>query len=362
MSDFSCPLVRIGEIKKHSNADTLSITEVEGCPVIIRTTDFREGDLAVYLPVESMIPEGLAWVKEHCSHLKFKNGFHRLRAARFRGVFSMGMLVPSAALFESPVWRTCHLESNLGKDVAGELGVGKYEEPEDQEPQQAEPEPRTAWQRIRAWFRRLFRKKPPAQKPRLMPVYEVGHYRKLKTLLVPGEVVVCTEKIHGCNGAFCFKDGQLYVSSHRVLRKVEDESIWWQVARQYKLAEKLAKHPNHAFYGEVFGHGVQDMEYGRPQGSIELRFFDIMNLETKDFLGYDAARAVLKDLDLVPVPELYRGPYDPAVIEPMADGKSTVGGTYREGFVIRPTAPGRRIVLKLVGETYLLRKGGTEKH
>ena len=42
MSEFSCPLVRIGAIQKHPNADSLSITEVDGCPVVFKTIDFKE--------------------------------------------------------------------------------------------------------------------------------------------------------------------------------------------------------------------------------------------------------------------------------------------------------------------------------
>lgn len=364
MSDFSCPLVRVGEIKKHPNADTLSITEVEGCPVIVRTTDFQEGSLAVYLPIESMIPEDRAWVKEFCSHLKFKNGFHRLKAVRLRGVFSMGMLVPSGALHESPVWPTCHFDANLGNDVAGELGVVKYEEPDD-EPEaivEGKPRKRSLWKRFRAWVRRLFGITPPAPKPRLMPVYEVLHYRKHKSMLVPGEEIVCTEKIHGSNAAVCFKDGQLWVSSHRVLRKVEDESIWWRAARIYHLDKALKDFPDHAFYGEVFGPDVQDMGYDIPAGQLGLRFFDVMDLTTRTFLDYDATDKLLRDLGLVPVPEVYRGPYDPDVVEKLADGKSTIASHFREGIVMRPTKRPGRLAMKLVGETYLLRKGGTEKH
>ena len=148
MSEHEVPVVRIGHIERHSNADSLSLTEIDGCPVVIRTTDFKEGDLAIYLPVESLIPEGKPWVKIHCSHLKFKaNGFHRLKAARLRGVFSMGMLVPFAALQGS------HFLWKVGDDVAEELGVGYYEELEDivQEP----GKPKTRWGRFKSWVRMI---------------------------------------------------------------------------------------------------------------------------------------------------------------------------------------------------------------
>ncbi len=67
------------------------------------------------------------------------------------------------------------------------------------------------------------------------------------------------------------------------------------------------------------------------------------------------------------VPVLYRGPFDPAVIEPLALGQSMRGSHIKEGIVIKPTVErltyrGNRINYKLVGEQYLLRSGGTELH
>jgi hypothetical protein len=363
MSDFSVPVVKLGTISKHPNADTISITEVEGCPVIVRTTDFKEGDLAVYIPVESLIPEDREWVKTYCSHLKFKNGVHRLKAVRLRQIFSMGMLVPIGALGPGPTPG----HGPDGTDVSLALGITKYEEPEaTYQPEQREKKPKTLWQRFVSWARKKLGlvKKPI---PRLMPVYEINHYRKHKAVLTPGEEIVATEKIHGCNAALCFTKGRLWVSSHRVMRPVEDDSIWWRAARQYNLVEKLAKWPDVAFYGEVYGSGVQDMEYGLKDGEIRLAIFDIMHMPTREFRSHDDIVSVCRTIDLPTVPVVYRGPYDPAVVEPLSDGPSTIAGHFREGIVIRPVVERRhpalgRVVLKLVGETYLLRKNGTEKH
>jgi tRNA-binding EMAP/Myf-like protein len=365
MSDFEVPVVKIGTITKHPNADTLSITEVEGCPVIIRTTDFKEGDLAVYLPIESLIPEDKAWVKEFCSHLKFKNGIHRLKAVRLRKVFSMGMLVPILAA-ESTHPAAKEFGFTVGADVATLLGVEKYEEPEDRVREPAQARPRTLWGRIVGWIRRKLGLQKKV-KPRLMPVYEVSHYRKSKQVLTLGEVIIATEKIHGCNAAISFANDRLNVSSHRVLRSVEDESRWWEAARRYNLRETLQKKPDHVFYGEIFGPGVQDMEYNIPGGQMGLRFFDVFDMKEKRYLDYDAACILLRDLGLIPVPEVYRGPYDPAVVEPLCDGKSLIADHFREGIVIRPEQERchpsiGRVILKLVGQEYLLRKGGTELH
>lgn len=57
-SEHRVEVVRLGPITKHPDADTLSITTVlGGYPVILRTGEYKEGDLAVYVPIDSVVPE-----------------------------------------------------------------------------------------------------------------------------------------------------------------------------------------------------------------------------------------------------------------------------------------------------------------
>ena len=55
MSDWLVHLVQVGKFGKHPNADSLSITQVYGQNVIFRTGGFQEGDLAVFLPPDSVL-------------------------------------------------------------------------------------------------------------------------------------------------------------------------------------------------------------------------------------------------------------------------------------------------------------------
>lgn len=349
MSEFTCPIVRIASKEKHPNADTLSTTEVEGCPVSFKSNSFEVGDLAVYIPVDAVVPldrpefEFLkAGSKEGATHA-------RIKARRLCKVFSMGFLVP----FIAPEARDANgaplaAEDWLGQDYAAALGVTKYEEPEDTSPT----------------FKTGGR---TAKDPGHIPVYNLEPWRKYRHLLVLGEEVVATEKLHGCNlRAEVDENGVFHIGSHKVMKRADDENVWAKVAAQYSLAEKLSRYPGLAFYGEVYGQ-VQDLKYGAQAGELMLAFFDIYNAAEKRWLDYDEAGAILKDLDLPRVPELGRGPYDPETIEGLSKGFSTIAKHIREGVVVRPvkerSARGlNRVVLKLVGEQYLLRNGGTEHH
>jgi len=111
MSEFHVEVVRVGPITKHPNADTLGLTQYRDYPIIIKIGDFEPGQLAVYVPVDSVVPaDDPRWA--------FLNGSCRIRARKLRGIFSMGLLTKA-----DPTWTE-------GQNVAAELRITKYEPPE----------------------------------------------------------------------------------------------------------------------------------------------------------------------------------------------------------------------------------------
>ena len=68
MSEFHVQVVQVGPVTKHPNADSLSCSEVDGYPVIFRTGDYVEGDRAVYVPVDAIVPDGCKghYCPRHC--------------------------------------------------------------------------------------------------------------------------------------------------------------------------------------------------------------------------------------------------------------------------------------------------------
>jgi len=330
MSTFSVTVVRVGAVSRHPNADTLSLTEVRGCPVVLRTGSFTEGDLAVYVPVDAVVDTTVPELAFLAADGKTTT---RVRAKRLRGTFSMGLLVapPDGA--------------QEGDDLAERLRVVKWEEPEPVS---------MAGEQARA----------PSL---LVPTYELEAWRHYGSLLFDArEPVIVTEKLHGTNGRFVVDAaGNLHVGSHRTWKQVDGTTVWARVAEQYGLREKLARHPGLVFFGEVYGSGVQDMTYGHGAGRLSLAFFDVFDSVTGDYLSHAAAEALLDELSLPTVPVLYRGPLDVALLSRLAEEDSVHGGI-REGVVVRPVVErvsmAVRCALKVVSERYLLRKGGTEHH
>jgi RNA ligase (TIGR02306 family) len=378
MSTFSVPVVRIGSIEKHPNADTLSLTKVEGESVVIRTGDFHEGDLAVYVPVDAVVPETVPGTE-------FLGKHRRIRAARLRGIYSEGLLLPLKSVGEFFIG----LE---GEDVAQRLGIVKYEDavPESMGGGGPGASVRHGGQEERA--------------PRdPMPVYDIESGKKYGHLLNEGEEVVITEKLHGTNARYARLenqdgDSQLFVGSRNKLWRNPFEpltlrerlsswlfhhtktwkrsfgrparslkpNIYWEVAARYGFTvDDLPE--GFVLYGEIFGQ-VQDLKYGAGQGEVWLRIFDIYDALYGEWLDWDDVVDFCDSLGLETVPVLYRGPWSPDLVEKFVGGKSVLDEkTIREGIVVKPAETREadhfgRVIVKYISEAYKLRKGGTELH
>lgn len=336
-TEHDCRVTRLGPITKHPDADTLSITEVDGRPCIIRTGEWAEGDIAIYVPIDSVVPTGDARFAFLASKAK-TDGTYRVKAMRLRGVFSMGLLVrPDADMVE-------------GDEVRERLGITVYEGPEEGNGIEAGQMERD---------------------PGFLPVYDIESLRKWQRVLKDGEEVVLTEKVHGANGRFAFHQGRLWVATRSTFRKLVDEngegSMWSKVAADLDLENRLQSFAGYALYGEVYGQ-VQDLKYGvsadKAGTRARLVVFDILEIASRRWLDYDEQAAMAAAMGLPTVPVLYRGPWSPELTG-HAEGVTVLGnGAHvREGFVLRPVKERAhprlgRVLLKMHGQGYLLRKGG----
>jgi hypothetical protein len=374
MSQLLVEVVEIGKFEKNPNSDTLMVTEVLGHPVQFKEGDFVTGDLAVYIPVDAMVPI----VRPEFSFLASKSTpreYERIRARKLRSVFSMGFLVPvpkrSPAGFLERLLGTPWYK--VGDNLAEVLGVKKYQDPDDESSDQ--PVRNRFVRMYYKWKWRLFgarsnREEFGERDPGSFPHYDVESVRKYQHHFIYGERVVLTEKIHGCNGRWGWHKGQFYVGSHGRFRKEDDVSpsnVWGQIAKRFHLKEILKDYPEIAIYGEVYGK-VQDLKYDLP-GDVSLRIFDVFDMAKRRWFSHDEIENFAFMLGLLTVPVLYKGPWEGLETHaPLAEGQSKLGGCIREGWVARPVQERSslrdgRIVFKLVGQGYLLRKGPTsEKH
>ncbi len=328
MSEWQVRIVQVGKIGKHPNADALDITDVEGTPVIMRSGLWKPGDLGVYIPIDSIMPD----TPENVEMFGKKR---RIKAKKIRNIFSRGMLYPLPEGLTDP---------KIGQIVHLEMGITKYEPPAEELMSKGRQE--------------------PAPQHFIFPEYtDIEGLRKWKGVFeshpaAPRDVVI-TEKIHGSNARFCHDGQRLWVGSRTQIKAEDPKTWWWRVAANMDLTNKLSKFPFIVFYGEVFGKGVQDLNYG---SDITFRVFDTLDGKNGTYHDWDYTCELATMAGLQTVTQLYRGPWGGFdAHKHLAEGNSTVGGDHvREGFVVKPATECwdpqlGRVILKLIGEGYDLR-------
>lgn len=381
MSDWNPQIVRIEKVEKHPFADALDIATVLGdYPVIIKRDEYKEGDLAGYIPIDSIVPDNDNFyflcpktvekyeevegdeivTKTRVIGPKFAVGSvpeknRIIKAKKIRGIYSQGMLVRTDTIVpldcEDENGLIHPMEHSVGDSIDILLGLKKWEEEEEEN--------------IPGLKRHANEEKAPQGWH--IPHYDIDSVRKVVNLLQPGEEIVLTEKIHGSNAGFSHDGARLWVKSRRLYLKKDEEDMWWDIAIRYDLENKLSKYPGFVFFGEVYGQ-VKKFRY---DSTIEnkrllsrIRFFDIWNTKTGRYVDYDERVRICTELGLDVVPELYRGPWlGKEQMYPYAEGLTTLGGKHiREGWVLNTVKErfepqlNSRMQVKLVGEGYNLQK------
>jgi RNA ligase (TIGR02306 family) len=196
--------------------------------------------------------------------------------------------------------------------------------------------------------------------------YDLQSLRKYGRLLNEGEEVVVHEKIHGCNAMYWHDGSRLWSKSHYAFKKETDTNQWWIAAKQNELASRLAKYPEYAWCCELYGK-TKSFRYDSPldkQHAIvqQIRFFDVLNVKTMEFLDWDDARRLITEVGLKAVPEIFRGAWKGKEHWALADGQSLIGSHIREGIVVRPMKERvdvkyGRVILKHKSEAFLLKHG-----
>jgi RNA ligase (TIGR02306 family) len=322
MSEFHVNVIRIGPVEKHPNADTLSVTHVHGgYPCIIKTGSFAEGDLAVYIPIDTTLPDVPQFAFLGNSDRK------RLGAKKLRGIFSMGLLIPAPQ------------GTVEGQDVAELLDIKRYEPPEPALSTYAECEP------------------APKGWP-FVTYTDIEGLRRYPDVLQLGEPVVVTEKIHGANARYVHDGKRLWVGSRTQIKRESSTVLWWKVAHELQLSERLAAFPYHIFFGEAYGQ-VQDLRYGFEKGGASLLVFDVFDVKAGRYLDHANAMMIAIKAGLSWVPLLYSGSWKPELVE-YAEGQSKLADHVREGIVVKPLQERfddrvGRVILKMHGQGYLLR-------
>lgn len=329
MSIFKVEVVKINSVLPHPNADRLDMATFEGMAyqVVTAKGNFQVGDMAFYFPIDSVIPD--SFLDEFGIRPYYSK---KLRAAKLRGIFSEGLLIPVGEKFTGTV----------GDDYTEHFGVTKYVYPIPQNMSGDVENP-------------IGQYKFPSPE-NLKRYRDVLHY---------GEEVVVTEKLHGTNFSVLVDADGTHVGSHNYFWKNNETNKNLVYVRAYNDHPALHKlPPNTQVFGEIYG--VQDIKYGLDKGKLGIALFAVRR--EGYFLDYPAFVAFCEDFSLPRVPVLYTGPYSWEAVSQfnnansILDQKCIIEGVIAQPVVERTHPEIGRVVLKLISDRYLLRKDGTELH
>lgn len=192
MSNFEVKVYKL-KIEPHTNADTLEIACIDGYKSCVRKSEFKTGDLGVYIPEASIVPE---WMLEKMNLVGKLSGSqkNRVKIIKLRSQISQGLIYPlipfegkwmletvqAPIKFPHPSNKptTLLIPVTEGQDVADILGIRKYEPAIPSQLGGNRTKQIGSDKTIKNW--------------------DVENIKKYHKVLEEGEEVVATEKLHGC--------------------------------------------------------------------------------------------------------------------------------------------------------------------
>jgi len=378
MAELKTEVVRITEVLEHPNADRMELAMVGGYQVCVQLDAFMPGDLAVYIPVDSILTPSLE------AHIfgpdsKVKLNKHRVRAIKLRGAVSQGMLIPlelAAEYAQAAHGSSRKIFFDEGSDVTQLLDITKYQPPIKSQPNQ-----------MKAKAKRH-------SHPNFSKYTDIGHLKKYWDTFEEGETVWGTEKLHGTNfrcGWVPFvprtwvqklknifglnRKWEFVYGSHNVQlmdggEKAKDAfagNVYKRIVDEHELPYKIPF--GQLWYGEIVGFGIQKgYDYSYRDGMVDVFFMDVKDSVTQEYMNFRTASVHIetKGEKMVPYALWVFKKDDILKLLNNPDATSEVDKMTKpiEGFVIRSEKEekfyGGRKILKLLSDEYLLRKDNSD--
>ena len=318
----------ISELLPIEGADKIELAIIDSWRVVV-SKGLEIGSKVVYCEIDSFLPikPEFEFLRKSCYKklIDGQEGF-RLKTIRLRGQISQGLCIPLESLPQ-----IAHKE--IGDDVSDILGIVKYEPPISAQLQGL----------VKGNFPSFLKKTDEERVQNLTSEYT--NYSNLQGFYA-------TEKLDGSSATFYLKDGEFGVCSRNLELKEDVNNTFWKVAKALDVREKLETLPfNACLQGELIGEGIQGNPYKIRGHSV--RFFNLFNIDTYKTMPAEDLVVFCSQVDLKTVP--IRNITLPASIDElliMAEGKSELFDTEREGLVIRSLDSS--ISFKVISNKFLL--------
>ena len=309
----------VKNVRHHPNADALDLVQVLGWQVVTKRDEYKDGELTVYVVSDTILPE-----KPDFEFLRSKN--FRIKPIRLRGEESSGIcfklnIIPDyLPEYKGIDTGEAMISATEGLDVSDLLGVKHYEKPMPVE--------------LAGQAEGMF--------PSFLIITDEDNLRTYPNAVPEmwSRPYYITRKDDGCSGTFFLKDSTFGVCSRRIHLKDSEGNGFWRMARKYDLERILrAEYPTTdiAIQGEVCGPAIQDNHIGLAE--MELHIFNLFDIKTRTYLGYDDLTAFCAKYNLPMVVTLNEGSVFGFTLEDLIKFSSEQkypNGQPAEGIVIRP--------------------------
>lgn len=318
---------RIDAIEPIPGADAIEVATLGGWKTVIKKNAFKAGELTIFVEIDSWVPTALAPFPSKGREPREFNGVkgERLRTVTLRGQLSQGLLIPAMGTFPE------------GADMTDALGIQKWEA----------PIPAQLAGDVRGMF--------PDGIPKI-DQQRVQNFTEQEFLSIKdsGQFEV-TEKLEGSSCTmFLDKEGEFHVCSRNLDLKFSESNSFWKAAIADNVEQKMKDNAlfGFAIQGELFGSGIQGNIYG--MSGVDFRVFDVYDANNGEYLNPESRRMLISLLRMKHVPVVDSNFALTSVQEliKMADGKSELGNTLREGLVFKQNDGGS--TFKCISNSYLI--------
>lgn len=333
MNENLATIQKVVNVRAHPNADALDLVQVLGWQVVTKRGEYKDGDLCVYVVIDTVLPE-----RHEFEFLRNKH--FRIKPIRLRGEESAGIVFPltiiphylshtsfgcninvHSARFDfadAPEVQPALLE--VGTDITNMLNIKHYEKPVP---------PELAGQ-------------AHGGIPGFLIVTDEDNLRTYPDAVPEmfGRPFYITRKEDGSSGTFYIKGGEFGVCSRRVHLKDTESNGFWKIARKYDIENVLRKSfpdTDVAIQGEVVGPGIQKNRLGLKE--LELRVFNLFDIVKRTYMECGKLIEFTSNFNIPMVPIIMNGVAFGYTLEELIklanEQKYSTGGP-AEGIVIRP--------------------------
>jgi RNA ligase (TIGR02306 family) len=273
MNDY-VKLVTINEILPIENADLIELCKIDGWQCVTQKGNFQVGDQAIYVGIDSVIPDD-----DRFGDLKDL----RIKTKKLRGCLSQGVLFPLNIINNLKI-----LDPNL-IDLSELLGITHYEK----------PIPAEMSGLAKGNFPNFI---PKTDKPRIQ-----NHMKLFEEF--PDEPLYVTIKEDGTSFTCYIKDGQFGVCSRNLELKPPEEgnesNTYWKLAKEYDLENKMKQYKfDFALQGEMLGPKICGNKAKYEENLI--KFFNAYNISEQRYMDFSEFLGLIANMNLESV-DLYGG-------------------------------------------------------